>query len=221
MVTLPDSLPARMYLLAYDLRKHRLAVTGSRLGYVLRAAALTELYLDGRLTEERKRPKPCTPGDDPYGVVAQISASKPRSWQHWVRKDSKVMLRTVQDELARAGYIRVRRRKVLGLFPVDEITVKDPRVVKQLWGGASSALHGRPVAHVNSYDAATVALAAAGELKTVLPGRDRRRHKKRIEQLTARSGPAAPAVRKVLAAQRAMAASGGEGGGGDGGGGGG
>jgi hypothetical protein len=217
MVTLPDSLPARMYLLAYDLNKRRLAVRGSRLGYVLRGAALTELYLDGRLTEERKRPKPSTPGDDPYGLVAQISASKPRSWQHWVRKDSKVMLRTVQDELARAGYIRVRQRKVLGLFPVDDITVKDPRVVKQLWGGASSALRGRPVAHVNSYDAATVALAAAGELKTVLPGRDRRRHKERIKQLTARSGPAAPAVRKVIASTQG--GGGADGGGGDGGGG--
>jgi hypothetical protein len=209
MVELPDSLPARMYLLAYDLNKQRLAMNRAHLGYLLRAAALTELFLDGRLTEERRRPKPDTPGDDPYGVVAQISASRPRSWQYWVRKDSKAMVRTIQDELARDGYITVRRRKVLGLFPTQQVTVRDPRVVKALWGGASSALRGRPVAHVNSYDAAAVALAAAGELKTVLPGRDRRRHKRRIQELTARSGPAAPAVRKVLNAARAAEASGG------------
>ncbi|MFC5748008.1 GOLPH3/VPS74 family protein [Actinomadura rugatobispora] len=209
MVEIPESLPARMFLLAYDLEKKRLAVSGSRLGYVLRAAALTELYLDGRLTEERRKPKPDTPGDDPYGLVAQIASSRPRSWQYWVRKDSRAMVRTVRDELAGGGWIRVRHRRVLGLFPCDEVTVKDPRVVKTLWGGASSALRGRPVAHVNSYDAAAVALAAAGELKTVLPGADRRRHKRRIAELTARSGPAAPAVRKVIQAYHAAAASGG------------
>ncbi|WP_329521389.1 GOLPH3/VPS74 family protein [Spirillospora sp. NBC_01491] len=205
MVEIPDSLPARMFLLAYDVNKQRMAGSGGRLGYVLRAAALTELYLDGRLAEERRRPVPGTPGDDPYGVLAQISTSRPRSWQYWVRKDNRAIVGTVRAELERGGWIRVRRRRVLGLFPSTRVTVRDTRVVKELWGGASSALRGRPVAHVNSYDAAAVALAAAGELKTVLPGSDRRRHKRRIEELTARSGPAAPAVRKVIRSQRAAA----------------
>ncbi|MEU8797734.1 GPP34 family phosphoprotein [Spirillospora sp. NPDC048819] len=208
MVDVPESLPARMYLLAYDLRKHRMSKGGSQLGYVLRAAALTELYLDGRLGEERRKPVPDTPGDDPYGVLAQIAESRPRSWRHWVRKDSKAMVGRVRDELVRDGWIRVRTRRKLGLFKRQEVTVKDPRVVKSLWGGASSALRGRPVAHVNSYDAAAVALAAAGELKTVLPGADRRRHKRRIEELTARTGPAATAVRKLLRQENAAAAAG-------------
>lgn len=209
MVELPDSLPARMFLLAYDLDKQRLAVRGDQLGYVLRAAALTELFLDGRLIEEKRRPRAATPGDDPYGVFAQIAESRPRSWQHWVRKDAKAMVRTVMDELAGARYIRVRRHRRFGLFTREEVTVKDPRVVKSLWSGASSALRGRPLAHVSGHDAAAVALAAAGELKTVLPRAERRRHKRRIEELTARSGPAAPAVRKVIAAQHAAASSGG------------
>ncbi|MER7544108.1 GPP34 family phosphoprotein [Actinomadura sp.] len=208
MVDVPESLPARMYLLAYDLRKQRMTRCGARLGYVLRAAALTELYLDGRLGDERRRPVPGTPGDDPYGVLAQIAASRPRSWRHWVRKDAKAIVRTVQDELVRDGWIRVRGRRILGLVPHRDVTVKDPRVVKTLWGGASSALRGRPVAHVNSYDAAAVALAAAGELTSVLPGADRRRHRRRIEELTARSGPAAPAVRKVIRQLNAAAAGG-------------
>lgn len=207
MVEVPESLPARMFLLAYDLRKQRMGGTAGRLGYVLRAAALTELYLDGRLVEERRRPAPGTPGDDPYGVVGQIASSRPRSWQYWVRKGNRSMVATVREELERDGWIRVRRTRVLGLFPVHRVTVRDPRVVKALWGGASSALRGKPVAHVNSYDAAAVALAAAGELKTVLPGGDRRRHKRRIAELTARSGPAAPAMRKVIQAQY-VAASG-------------
>ncbi|GAA4241828.1 GPP34 family phosphoprotein [Actinomadura meridiana] len=205
MVGIPDSLPARMYLLAYDTTKRRMTRRGARLGYVLRGAALTELYLDGRLVEERHGPVPGTPGDDPYGVLAQIAASRPRTWRYWVRKDGRAIVGTVQDELVRDGWIRVRTRKVLGLFPRDEIEVKDPRVVKVLWGGVSSALRGRPVAHVHSYDAAAVALAAAGELRTVLPNTDRRRHRRRIEELTARTGPAAPAVRRVIRQQRAAA----------------
>ncbi|MFB4309181.1 GPP34 family phosphoprotein [Actinomadura sp. GTD37] len=208
MTEVPESLPARMYLLAYDLRKQKMTRGGARLGYVLRAAALTELYLDGRLGEERRGPAPGTPGDDPYGVLAQVAASRPRSWQHWVRKDAKAIVGTVRAELARDGWIRVRERRVLGLFPRQVVTVKDPRVVKALWGGASSALRGRPVAHVNSYDAAAVALAAAGELASVLPGPDRRRHKRRIDELTARSGPAAAAVRKLIRRLNAAAAGG-------------
>ncbi|MFI6516726.1 GPP34 family phosphoprotein [Spirillospora sp. NPDC050679] len=205
MVDLPDSLPARMFLLSYDLTKKRL--TGrSNLGYLLRAAALTELYLDGRLVDERGRPRPGTSGEDPYGVVAQIALSKPRPWKHWVRKGHRAMLVTVRGELAAGGWIREERRRALGLFPVRRVTVRDPRVVKALWGGASSALHGRPVAHVNSYDAAAVALAAAAELKTVLPRAERRRHKRRIAELTARAGPAAPAMRKVIQDDQAAAA---------------
>ena len=208
MVNVPESLPARMFLLAYDLRKGRMSKGGARLGWVLRGAALTELYLDGRLGEERRRPVPGTPGDDPYGLVAQIRESRPRSWQHWVRKDAKAMVETVRDELARGGWIRVRDRRALGLFPRKEVTVKDPRIVKALWGGASSALRGRPVAHVNSYDAAAVALAAAGGLDTVLPKAARRRHKRRIGELTARTGPAPTAVHKVIGQYEAALASG-------------
>ncbi|QXJ20405.1 GPP34 family phosphoprotein [Actinomadura graeca] len=206
MIETPDSLPARMFLLAYDLRKQKMTMHGSQLGYVLRAAALTELYLDGRLGGDDRRPAPGTPGDDPYGMLAQISGSRPRTWRYWIRKDSRPFVATVREELRRGGWIRVTRYRAFGLFPRERVTVKDPRVVKALWGGASSALRGRPVAHVNSYDAAAVALAAAGEMRSVLPGRDRRRHRRRIAELTARSGPAAPAVRKLISAERAAAA---------------
>ncbi|WP_131741474.1 GOLPH3/VPS74 family protein [Actinomadura roseirufa] len=206
MVEVPDSLPARMYLLAYDPPRRRMRGGGSRLGYVLRAAALTELYLDGRLVDERRRPAPGTPGEDPYGLLEQIGRSRPRTWQHWVRKGGRAMVAKVRGELERDGWIRVRRRRVLGPFTRREIEVRDPRVVKALWGGASSALRGRPVAHVNSYDAAAVALAAAGEMATVLPRADRRRYRRRIAELTARTGPAADAVRRAVRSDRAATA---------------
>ncbi|WP_030172434.1 GOLPH3/VPS74 family protein [Spirillospora albida] len=205
MTQVPDALPARMYLLAYDLRRRRMTKSRSELGCMVRAAALTELYLDGRLAESRRRPVPGTPGDDPYGLLAAIGASRPRSWQHWVRKDARAFATRIRDELAHEGWIRLHRRRFLG-FPRTVVEVRDPRVVKELWGRASSALHGRPVAHVHSFDAAAVALAAACELSCVLPRRERRRHRRRIAELTARSGPAVTAARKVIEAQNAAAA---------------
>ncbi|TNY37137.1 GOLPH3/VPS74 family protein [Thermomonospora catenispora] len=205
MVKVPDSLPGRVYLLAYDLRRGRMTARG-RLGHLLRAAALTELYLDGRLVGER-RPRLGTPGDDPYGLLAQIGASRPHRWQYWVGKDKRAMVKAVQAELEAEGFIRVRSRRLLGLIPCKEVEVHDPRVVKDLWGRASSALRGRPVAHVNSYDAATLALAAAGRLHTVITPGERRRHRARIAALTARSGPAVPALRRALD-EEALAAAG-------------
>lgn len=207
MVEIPDSLPQRMFLLAYDTRKRHLALRGERLGFVLRAAALTELYLDGRLGEERGKPVAGTPGPDPYGLVAQIGASRPRAWQHWVRKDARAMARTVRDELESGGWIRVRPRRALGVFPTASIEIRDPRVLRTLTGGATSALLGRPVAHVNSLDAAAVALAAAGEVRTVVPRSENRRNRARIAELTARSGPAAQGLRKAVRQQHAAMAS--------------
>ncbi|HEX2314669.1 MAG TPA: GPP34 family phosphoprotein, partial [Thermomonospora sp.] len=178
----------------------------ARLGPVLRAAALTELYLDGRLVGDR-RPALGTPGDDPYGLLAQIGASRPRRWRHWICKDGRSMVGTVLRELESEGWIRVESHRRLGVIPTRSVTVRDPRVVKDLWGRASSALRGRPVAHVNSYDAATVAIAAAAGLRTVIARDEQRRHRRRIAALTARSGPAVPALRQVLD----EAAAGGEG----------
>ncbi|MFL6056949.1 MAG: GPP34 family phosphoprotein, partial [Actinoallomurus sp.] len=50
-MSLPRSLPARLYLLAYDLDKERMT-SRTQLGLVLRAAALADLYLDRRLADE-------------------------------------------------------------------------------------------------------------------------------------------------------------------------
>jgi hypothetical protein len=45
---LPESLPARVYLLAYDRRRQRLTAR-PQLGFLLRAAAMADLELGGRV----------------------------------------------------------------------------------------------------------------------------------------------------------------------------
>ncbi|MBC6463300.1 GOLPH3/VPS74 family protein [Actinomadura sp. HBU206391] len=205
-MNVPNSLPERLYLLAYD--THRQKIRCGDLGYLLRAAALADLYLSGHLTEESGRPQVFVrrPGPDPMldAVLGQIADSRPRPWTHWVRKSSRGMVRTVRDQLAADGWIRVEPRRRYGILRYNKVTVRDPRVVTQLTRGVSTALQGgRPSGRVDPYEAAAAALAANGELRAVLNRKDRRRHKQRINELSAVTGPAATALRKAIQQKRA------------------
>ncbi len=231
---LPESLPARLYLVSYDLDRQR--PTGrAYLGYLLRAAALTDLFLAGHLADVKGKvqvknppttrtttptaarmiqPVPATGRTramDPLleDVLKQVAgSSRPRSWKYWVRKNSRPAVRAVRDQLETAGWIRVEPHRILHLFPADTITVRDPRVVRELRDNAGRVARGSvPPAHVDPYDAAVVALAAAARLKTVLTRAQRREHRARITRLTELCGPPPIALRKVIAADEASAAS--------------
>ncbi|KLL12926.1 MULTISPECIES: GPP34 family phosphoprotein [Protofrankia] len=215
---LPESLPARLYLVSCDPDRERL--TGRPyLGYLLRAAALTDLFLAGRLVDVRGRAQVIPPSAatgrvrdvDPLleGILRKIErSSRPRSWKYWIRREARPTVRAVRDQLETAGWIRVEPRRILLLFPADTITVRDPRVVRELRGNAGRVARGGvPLARVDPYDAAVVALAAAARLKTVLTRAQRREHRARIAQLTELCGPPPIALRKVIAADQASAAS--------------
>jgi hypothetical protein len=211
-VELPESLPQRLYLLAYDTRRRRLR-GGTQLGYVLRAAALTDLLLRGQLADERGKAvagRAADAVDDPVlgAVLAQVAASRPRSWSHWVRSGQRQVRLAVREQLESGGWIRVEPRRVLGVFPASRVTVRDTRVLKELAAAVSRALGaGLPAARVDPADAALVALAAAGELPPAISRRQRREHRQRIARLSERAGPAVPALRRVIQQLRASAAS--------------
>ena len=95
-----------------------------------------------------------------------------------------------------------RPRKILGLFPTTRVTIRDPRVRKELLGRVSGALK-NPLGRTDPADAALVAVAAAGDLGIVLDRRARRAHKRRIQELTKLSGPVGPALRKSIEANAA------------------
>ena len=198
-----ESLPARIYLSAYDPTRQRLTGRGE-LGVLMRAAALTELLHAGRLSDVDGRPAVQGPANDP--LLAEIEASRPRTWAHWVGRGEKAMWREVQDGLVAAGLIRLEPYRVLGIFRATRVVVLDPMVVPRLHEAMSRTLrdHG-PVERVDPRDAALVALAAAGGLRTAFDRRTVREHKARIAELSTVAGPAVAAVRKVIQARQAAA----------------
>ena len=87
-MNLPESLPARMYLLAYDTGKNRLTAR-SQLGLVPRAAALTELYLAGQVADEEGRARPAgdrRPSRRPAGgLLVRADRRAPAApWHRWI-----------------------------------------------------------------------------------------------------------------------------------------
>ncbi|MFF6994673.1 GPP34 family phosphoprotein [Streptomyces sp. NPDC008313] len=203
---MPDgslSLPARLYLLAWDTTK--LKVSGAtHLHHLVRAGALTELAQRGLLADVDGIATPVdldarTEDLALDGLLELIQESRPRRWKAWVTLRARVTLDAVRAQLAADGYLRAEKKRVFGVFPSVEYVLARPSAVERLRAEARLVLEGPlPVGEVADRDAALVALAAAAELRTLVPGRDRKRHKDRIDALTDRGGAAAPALRKVI-----------------------
>lgn len=195
------SLPARLYLLACDPRRNRLPGR-QQTGYLLRAAALTDLVLRGCLVDARGRPAVSGPatGDAVLdGVGAEIAQQRPRRWKVWVRRGERQILDAVEHQLSAAGLVAVESRPVLGIFPRRHIELADLDGVERSRAAVRDILLGDlPLERVDPADAALVALAAAGQLRSVVSGREQRQRRHRIRALTERSGAAVPALRQVL-----------------------
>jgi hypothetical protein len=213
--TPPASLPARIYLLACDMDKHRLRRTN--LGVVARGAVLAELNLRGCLTEDggTVRASGSRRTGDPVldDVLRRMSEDRPRSWRAWLRRGGRQTLTAVRRQLESAGAISTQPGRILGVFPTTRITVTDPAQVAALRVAVRDAATGTgPVSGVSIEDAALVALVAAGELRSVLSRHDCRVHADRITEFTERAGSAIPALKRVIRqikAARVAAASGG------------
>jgi hypothetical protein len=199
----PRSLPARVYLTAYDTQRKKLTRT-SRLHHLVRTAALEELTLRGLIADRDGTVVVAghqTTGDPVLDdVLSQIRGSKPRNWKHWVGKQGTKTRNALRDQLAAERVIRVERRRILGLIPHSDVTLRDGRAAKELQATAARALTGAtPTPRLDPRDVSLAAIAAIGELDTVCKGSVRRENRNRIKELIALSGPAVPALKKVLA----------------------
>ncbi len=210
---LPQTLPGRLYLLAYDRQKRKLR-GGGFLAYTLRAAALADLYLSGHLVDENGKVHTAI-GPTPHDpllktILEQVDASKPRSWQHWVTKTAGQAPRSVRDQLERAGWLRIEPRRILGIIPADVIGLRQEHQVARLLTDSKNLLRGgHLVARTDKRQAALLALAATAGLPTVLSSAERRQYKQRLVEFADRGGPAITALRKAIESHQAAAASGG------------
>ena len=192
----PTTLPAWLCLLGWDTDKQRFA-QGQELSYVVRGAALVDLSLRGCIRDDEGKVK--ASGSKRTGdrvlddVLRQISEERPRSWGAWVRRGARTTLAGVQDQLASARIASVEQRRVLGIFPGRHVTVTDPAAA----AAAHAALHDVVAGHarMSEWDAAVVALVAAGDLRSALSRQERKTYGDRV---TACADAAPPAVRKVL-----------------------
>jgi Golgi phosphoprotein 3 (GPP34) len=204
-MNLPESLPARMYLLAFDTDKDRLT-SRSQLGLVLRAAALADLYLTGRLTDVRGRASAVRgePTGDPVldDLLAQIAAHRPRPWHRWVGRQERAIVRAVREQLADGRHLTVEHRAILP----DRVRPRDRHAVKGYADSVRTALR-RSAARADPRTAAVLALAARGEIRTVVSRRERREYRQRLDELAVYTGPVADALKKALRSKRAATAS--------------
>ncbi|MFF7046901.1 GPP34 family phosphoprotein [Streptomyces griseorubiginosus] len=193
------SLPARLYLLAWDTSKSE--VTGTaQVPQLVRAGALTELAQRGLLLDDDGI---ATPVDmdaetgDPVldGLLELVRESRPHRWRGWVTLHSRFTLDAVREQLTAGGYLRARKKRALGLFPTVDHDLARPAVVEALQEEAREILRGQ-TAGLSARDAALGALAAAADLRTLLPRKDR--HDVHVEELIDRTGPVAPVLRKLV-----------------------
>ena len=197
----PLSLPAHLYLLAWDTSKSD--VTGAtRIPQLVRAGALTELAQRGLLVDDDGIATPvdmdASTGDAVLdGLLELVRESRPHRWRSWVTLHTRITLDAVREQLAAGGWLRARKRRALGLFPTVEYDLARPAAVEALQEEARQMLRGPvPAVDIADRDAAVVALAAAAGLRTLLPRKVS--HDTRVEELIERSGQAAPALRKVV-----------------------
>jgi hypothetical protein len=208
-MTVPSSLAQRIFLLAHDPGKGRARI-GTNLGAMVRAAALADLYLRGHLTDERGRAalaarRPCT--DTVLATLLDdIAGSRPRTWQSWVDRRQHATVVAVREQLGENGWARLESSRILGIFPTTKVTLRDPRVRKELLGRVRAALKD-PMSRVDPADAVLVAVVAAGQLNLVLDRRARRDARRRLQELTDLSGPIGPALRKSIEASAASVGS--------------
>lgn len=205
-MTLPEPLPARLYLLAYDTEKNRMTAR-SQLGLVLRAAALADLYLAGQVTDENGKARASGdlhPTGDPLldEMLQRLAEHKPRSWQGWIAR-GRPAIPTVRTQLEAGGHLRVEHRRILP----DRVELREPHVVKQYADGLRAELR-RPAARTGSRTAAVLALADCGEITTLLSRSDRREHRQHLDELAVRTGPIAEALRRAWRSRKASQASG-------------
>ncbi|MFJ6609072.1 GPP34 family phosphoprotein [Streptomyces sp. NPDC091289] len=196
------SLPAGLYLLAWNTDKQKLTSTDT-IGHVVRAGALAELALRGLLTDADGRPAVAegAPTGEPAldDLLELIARSRPLAWKGWINQGVKPTLTAVREQLAEAGCLSLDTHRIGGLISVTTVNPPPSGAGDLLRNRAVRALRGEgPADAVPDHDAALITLAAAGGLRTVISEADSRAYQQRLAALAGRGGPVGEALRRIL-----------------------
>ncbi len=193
-----ESLPELLYLLSIDLAKHKQS-DRQKIGYIVRAAALTELGLRGSVADADGKVqvrRDASTGDPLLDSVShEIADDCQRSWKDWVRRRERQTLDALENQLKGTGAITIEKHVVLG----DKIWVTDVASVRALQKELLDTLTGgQSIDLLEPRTIALAALTANGELSTAIPDKVRKAHKDRVRTLTDQTGPAAGALKSVV-----------------------
>lgn len=190
-----DDLACLMYLLAHDEAAEG-PYDRSRTEFLVRAAALVDLTLRGRLREEGGAV--AVSGAEPVGdpvLDSVLRDAAGHGWKALVRRHRRRTLTQVENALATAGLLTVRRPR----FGKRRLTVTDRAVPADLRARVSTALHGDgPVREIPAADAALLALASVGGIRSVVSRQDQKTYRARIDACTGRLGALAPGLEKAV-----------------------
>ncbi|MER6205831.1 GOLPH3/VPS74 family protein [Streptomyces sp. NPDC001073] len=211
-----DDLPSLLYLLAYD-EAAKGPYDRSRARLLVRGAALVDLAMHGRLSEDGEGAVTVSgtrPTGDPVLDGVLRDATTGHGWKRLVRRHRKRTLTEVEDRLVAAGLLTATVPRAP--FATRRLVVTDHAVTAAVRARVSAALHGDgPVAEIPAADAALLALAAAGGIRSVVSRRDRRALGARIDACTRSLAVLAPGLEKAVRTlpTTMIAAQGGMGGG--------
>jgi len=190
-----QTLPARMYLLAYDLGRDKPSGR-SWLGYAVQGAALTELLAAGLLIDTGATVIPAVerPAGEILGLVWQQAAGpRPHGWRGLLRQ-GRPTLAAVEDQLIGEGMFEPKGHHMVAM---------DREAIAGLQTRARQILRGEAGDEGDAVlDDALVAVASVIPLRTVFDRRRRGQYRERVDTLTRRVSLKAPGFDRLLGQMR-------------------
>jgi len=203
---LPESLPARVYLAAFDTERDRL--TGRTwLAYALRSAALADLRLSGHIVDENGRVAPGTERHEPRDPVlrhvwSEVVAAPGRRWRSLVGANRRTTKDAVTGQLDDGGWVQVDRPATW--WRRSRVTVRDARAVGRVKEQVAASLRSpMPIERLAATDVALIAVLAVAEIRTAISKEQKREHGARIKSAIAAGGPPIDALKHAIAQARA------------------
>lgn len=198
---LPQTLHGQLYLLAYDRKRQRCdRVNRSLLGFTLRAAMLTDLYLTGHLEDRAGRAHPSSaarPADPLLRTTFNQTCIGEHPWTRLIESHQQAAPQTVHDQLEAAGWLRPQRRRMLGIARTSAIYDED--MVSDLAARVSEALRNaiddRPA---EPRPLAAGLLGVLGQLPAVLSFSESAQYRLELHALTSAAIEPIEGLRQVI-----------------------